>query len=103
MLGSILGGLGLCCACGSPNPAQGCLEVFAKPRSSTRLRKLRNHVVYRYEIICKFLLYLGPSWNISTNLSWFARQLRFPAMRFLNTRICIAEGFSECLEVFWEG
>ena len=70
MLGSILGGLGLCCACGSPNPAQGCLEVFAKPRSSMRLRKLRNHVVYRYELICEFLLYLGPSWNISTNLGF---------------------------------
>ena len=84
MLGSILGGLGLCCACGSPNPAQGCLEVFAKPRSSMRLRKLRNHVVYRYKIICEFLLQLEPSWNPKTH-------------------ICIAEGFSECLEVFWEG
>ena len=56
MLGSILGGLGLCCACGSPNPAQGCLEVFAKPRSSIRLRKLRDHIVYGYKLIYEFLL-----------------------------------------------
>ena len=58
MLGSILGGLGLCCACGSPNPAQGCLEVFAKPRSSTRLHKLRDHVVYGYDFLNQFMIYI---------------------------------------------